>query len=72
MNEYEPRQQLRAAVETLSDDRAKTLLGWLRMMRRGEPSPVLEPTGPFDEAPLKVPGESVGPLGDMPCEERGN
>jgi len=61
MNEIEPRQQLRAAVETLSDERAQTLLGWLRMMRREQP----EPAGPFGEEQLPVRGESVGPLGDM-------
>jgi len=60
MNEIEPRQQLRAAVETLSDERAQTLLGWLRMMRRDQ-----QPASPFDEAPPQVRGESVGPLGDM-------
>jgi uncharacterized protein (TIGR00369 family) len=32
-------------------------------MRRGEPA--REPAGPFEEQPLNVPGESVGPLGDM-------
>jgi len=61
MNEPEPRQKLRAAVETLSEERAQTLLGWLRMMRRDAP----EPAGPFDEEPLPIRGESVGPLGDM-------
>ena len=67
MNDFEPRQELRAAVETLSDERAQTLLGWLRMMRRGEPrdAQARPPAGPFDETPLNVPGESIGPLGDM-------
>src|SRR4029077_10424781 len=60
MNEIEPRQQLRAAVETLSDERAQTLLGWLRMMRRARPA-----AGPFDDALPQPRGESVGPLGDM-------
>jgi acyl-CoA thioesterase len=60
MNEIEPRQQLRAAVETISDERAQTLLGWLRMMRRDQ-----QPTSPFEEELPQVRGESVGPLGDM-------
>jgi len=60
MNEIEPRQQLRAAVETLSDERAQTLLGWLRMMRRDRPA-----AGPFDDQLPQQRGESVGPLGDM-------
>ena len=58
MNEIEPRQQLRAAVETLSEERAQTLLGWLRMMRR-------ERDGPFDDQLPQPRGDSVGPLGDM-------
>lgn len=61
MNELEPRRQLQAAVETLSDDRAKTLLGWLRMIKRDQ----TQPEGPFAEEHIRVPGESVGPLGDM-------
>jgi uncharacterized protein (TIGR00369 family) len=61
MNSHEPRQELKAAVESLSDERARTLLGWLRMMRRDRG----EPSGPFDDAPLPVRGDSVGPLGDM-------
>jgi acyl-CoA thioesterase len=61
MNDIEPRRQLHAAVETLSEERAQTLLGWLRMMRRER----TEPAGPF-ESELPLPrGDSVGPLGDM-------
>ncbi len=57
MNDLEPRQQLRAAVDTLSEERAQTLLGWLRMMRR-------ESEIPLGDQPLQPRGESVGPLGD--------
>lgn len=63
MNDLEPRRQLHQAVENISDERAQTLLGWLRMMRRGERPAA--PAGPFDDQPLNVPGESIGPLGDM-------
>ncbi len=55
----QPVEELRAAVESLSEERARTLLGWLRVMRRQQAG-----------APLPTPqsasgGESVGPLGDL-------
>jgi uncharacterized protein (TIGR00369 family) len=61
MTTDEPRDTLRAAVEGLSEERARTLLGWLRMMRTERR---------FDDdeeesAELLPPqGQSVGPLGD--------
>jgi acyl-CoA thioesterase len=61
MNEIEPRRELQGAVDALSDERARTLLGWLRTMYRED-----EP--PEREFPGELPpprGESVGPLGDM-------
>ena len=63
MNDLEPRQQLRAAVETLSDERAQTLLGWLRMMRRERTEGPA--AGPFEGHLPQPRGDSVGPLGDM-------
>jgi len=57
MNETEqqPREELRAAVESLSEDRARTLLGWLRTMRREREGGGL--------APMRE--QSAGPLADM-------
>ncbi len=56
----QPVEELRAAVESLSEERARTLLGWLRTMRRqqdaGEAMPSLQSASG---------GESVGPLGDL-------
>jgi hypothetical protein len=63
MNEIEPRQQLRAAVETLSEERAQTLLGWLRMMRR-------ERDGPFDDQLPQPRGDSVGRWATWACGGR--
>ena len=53
----QPVDELRAAVESLSEERARTLLGWLRMMRRQQD------TGEAMPSPQQT--ESVGPLGDM-------
>jgi acyl-CoA thioesterase len=61
----QPVEELRTAVESLSEERARTLLGWIRVMRRQqrtEPMPSPEST------------ESLGPLGDllgMVTERRG-
>ena len=57
INEGQPVEELRVAVESLSEERARTLLGWLRVMRRQQE------TG--DPMPSPQQGESVGPLGDM-------
>ena len=50
MSDDRPIEELREAVDSLSEERARTLLGWLRMMRR-------EPHTSEGE-------QSVGPLGD--------
>lgn len=60
----EPREELRAAVESLSEERARTLLGWLRMMKR-EREEQLRGEGPFDQPFRRAGDESVGPLGDL-------
>ena len=57
MNEGQPVEELRAEVESLSEERARTLLGWLRVMKRARES------GATVASPQH--GESVGPLGDM-------
>jgi acyl-CoA thioesterase len=55
-----PRDELRAAIESLSEERARTLLGWLRMDRRQRET-VVEADGVAALA-----GEqTVGPLGDV-------
>lgn len=55
MNGPDPREELRAAIEGLAEDRARTLLGWLRMVNRERREPKPAPSSPE---------ESVGPLGD--------
>jgi uncharacterized protein (TIGR00369 family) len=60
-NGTDPRSELRAAIDNLAEDRARTLLGWLRMDRRhqaDEPAPDARPPGASDE-------QTLGPLGDM-------
>jgi uncharacterized protein (TIGR00369 family) len=57
MREGQPVEELRAEVESLSEERARTLLGWLRVMKRARQSGGAVPSAQH--------GESVGPLGDM-------
>jgi uncharacterized protein (TIGR00369 family) len=57
INEGQPVEELRVAVESLSEERARTLLGWLRVMRRQQ-----DAAGPF---PSPQQAQSLGPLGDM-------
>jgi len=52
----DPREELRAAIEGLADDRARTLLGWLRAVNRERRDPAPAPSSPEG---------SVGPLGDV-------
>lgn len=55
-----PLDELRTAIDTLSEERARTLLSWLRVTRRGQD------TDPTDGGHAPGTGDaSVGPLGDM-------
>jgi len=53
----QPVEELRAEVESLSEERARTLLGWLRVMKRAREAGA---TVASAQSP-----QSVGPLGDL-------
>ncbi len=53
----DPRDELRAAIDRLSEDRARTLLGWLRTDRRQREAGAA--------APATAGEQTVGPLGDL-------
>jgi acyl-CoA thioesterase len=55
IDDGQPVEELRAAVESLSEDRARTLLGWLRTMKREREGGAFAP----------VQERSSGPLADM-------
>lgn len=52
----DPRAELHKAIDGIAEERARTLLGWLRMVNRERREPAPAPSSPE---------ESVGPLGDM-------
>ena len=56
----DPREELRAAIDSMAEDRARTLLGWLRMDRRHR-----EATAGGGAQAVGSDEQTVGPLGDL-------
>lgn len=65
MSDGASKDELRAAIDNLSEDRARTLLSWMRVTRRGQEALAhVDASADGGNAP-GIGDKSVGPLGDM-------